>query len=94
MTGFKLFACLLGLTSMAASAAVYRWVDEDGHVHYTDKAVVNSEVINVRTGTPKDASGNPVPAADPTLTQDQLTRKKADCEQKKQQYESYRTAIK
>lgn len=28
---------LLGLAAMSADAAVYRWVDEQGQVHYSDK---------------------------------------------------------
>jgi hypothetical protein len=77
--------------SIAAPAAIYRWVDSDGHVHYTDRAVPNSELVDVHTGEVKTGDE---PAADANLPADQLALKKSQCEQKKKQYASYKTAIK
>ena len=94
MLPFKvLLGSALVLTSAAVSAGVYRWVDTEGHVHYTDRAVPNSELVNVRTGH-VDEKAAAAAAAGAPLTGDQLTMKKADCEQKKRQYESYKTAVK
>lgn len=73
---------------ISASAAVYRWVDGEGHVHYTDKAVENSTVVNVKTGQPKEGD------AGANLPADQVALKKAECEQKKKQYDSYKGASK
>ena len=42
----RLYAALAAASfSISTSAAVYRWVDADGHVHYTDKAVENAEPV-------------------------------------------------
>ncbi len=93
---------LLALASVSSYAAVYRWVDTEGHVHYTDKAEPNSEPINIRTGQPRDTT--PLPSSSTTssatssssgtsapTTQEQ---KVALCAQKKQQLASYKTATK
>ena len=92
---FAVFAAL-ALVSSAASASVYRWVDADGHVHYTDKPVQNAEPVNIHTGQPKGAIPLPdtTPAHDPRLTPDQRTQKQADCEQKKKQLATYKDAAK
>ncbi len=78
---------------LSAAAGVYRWVDGEGHVHYTDKAVENSEPVNIRTGQPVEKE-TPPPGVDPNLSTDQLAQKKSDCEQKKKQYASYASAKK
>jgi hypothetical protein len=92
---FKLMAAVVLAVPMTATAAIYRWVDTEGHVHYTDKAEANAEPINVHTGQPREVE--PIPAAtssDPSIAGDQAAQKKGDCDQKKKQYESYRTAAK
>ncbi|HZP11116.1 MAG TPA: DUF4124 domain-containing protein, partial [Nevskiaceae bacterium] len=88
-----LVATLIAAIALPASAAVYRWVDAEGHVHYTDKAVENSEPVNIRTGQPNEKDATPT-GADPNLTTDQLAQKKSECEQKRKQYESYASAKK
>jgi predicted P-loop ATPase len=97
MIRLKLLAvgAMVVLSSMA-SAAVYRWVDADGKVHYTDKPVANAEPVNIQTGQPKDAVPLPssVPAQDTNLTPEQRTQKAADCEQKKKQLATYKDAAK
>ena len=93
--------------AISASAAVYRWVDAEGHVHYTDKPVENSEPVNVQTGQPKGATESPSSSSSGSVTgssgitgsssplpADQLAQKKSECEQKKKQYASYKTAAK
>jgi hypothetical protein len=79
--------------SITTSAAVYRWVDGEGHVHYTDRAVPNSEPVDIHTGQPRQSVESPT-GGDPSLTTDQLALKKSECEQKKKQYASYRSATK
>lgn len=37
MTSIKLIALLIFLTGSVAQASLYRWVDEDGKVHFSDK---------------------------------------------------------
>lgn len=94
MNRLSVFAALAAASfCLPAAAAVYRWVDAEGHVHYTDKAVENSEPVNIRTGQPNEKD-TPPPGANPNLTTDQLTQKKSECEQKKKQYASYASAKK
>jgi hypothetical protein len=95
MNRLPLIAALAAASfSVAASAAIYRWVDGDGHVHFTDRAVPNSEIVDVRTGQAHEASSSEATTPDPNLPADQAALKKAECEQKKRQYKSYRTATK
>ena len=95
MIRFKvLIAASLCLLSAAASAGVYRWVDADGRVHYTDKPVQNSEPVDTHSGQPKGAQPLPGPTPDSSLTPEQLAQRKADCDQKKQQMTNYKTAAK
>src|SRR4051794_29714676 len=82
--------------SISSTAAVYRWVDSEGHVHYTDKALENAEPVNVHTGQPKGTQALPAGEVPPSgnLTGEQLAQKKSECEQKKKQHDSYKTATK
>ncbi|MEI6859254.1 MAG: DUF4124 domain-containing protein [Shewanella sp.] len=60
---FYLMALLL-LFTLFAQATVYKWVDQDGKVHYSDKPIENSEVVEfnsntqnqIKFHTPKDYS--------------------------------------
>jgi len=85
---FRSLALILLAIPVAASAGVYRWVDADGHVHYTDKAEANADPIDVRTGKPKDVQ------PEGASSEEQQSLKKADCEQKKKQLDSYKSAVK
>jgi hypothetical protein len=87
-------AAILALAALPALAGVYRWVDKDGHVHYTDKAEPHAEQINVHTGQIRGSDTLDPNAPSTNLTGDALVAKQAECEQKKKQYESYRTAVK
>lgn len=67
---FKHCIALAGLLLCAAtaSAQVYKWVDEDGVVHYSDQPVPGAEVVfieqnTVRTRSPR-ATVRPLPGAD------------------------------
>jgi hypothetical protein len=71
-------ALLLATAGMAASAdQVYRWVDKDGHVHYSQtppaSTDVNAQAVNI---TP--------PAPDPTTLQNEQNLAKQLQEQNKQ----------
>jgi hypothetical protein len=39
------------LVSISSTAAVYRWVDENGKVHYSDEAKPNAELVEVKENT-------------------------------------------
>jgi len=45
-----LFFGLLSI-SLCSSAAVYRWVDENGKVHYADEPQQNAELVEVKQNT-------------------------------------------
>jgi hypothetical protein len=101
MTQLHRFSALIFcLVSASAIAGVYRWVDESGKVHYTDKPVINSTPVNINTGQPKGAK--PLPeGVDPAtlvapdlsgLTPEQQAQRLADCEQKKKQMHGYKGA--
>ena len=101
-----ILAALVATTfSVSTSAAVYRWVDAEGHVHYTDKPVQNSEPVNTQTGQPKGAEPAPqswgsvtrssgITGASGAVSPDQLAQKKSECDEKKKQYDSYKNAAK
>lgn len=83
--------CLLFIASMV-NAGVYKWIDENGNVHYGDKPTRNSESLDISVEAPATAPA----MADETreerrqrisdsLTNDRLERdkKKAEASQKK-----------
>jgi len=41
------FLIILMLLSFSASAAIYKWVDDKGKVHYSDKEVTGAEEVNL-----------------------------------------------
>jgi len=59
-----LLVSALLLCAAAASAQVYKWVDEDGVVHYSDQPVPGAEIVTLpkRSSTPTVAP-RPRPAA-------------------------------
>ena len=79
-------AILLTTAGMAASAdQVYRWVDKDGHVHYSQTPPagthVNAQTVNI---TP--------PAPDPTTLRNEQTLAKELQDQNKQSQDSQQKA--
>ena len=81
------------LTSMVCTAEVYRWVDENGKTHFSDKPIgQNSESITIKQ-QPKLGNGTPTtktPASSPDFQQKLLDaysdrRKLKEQEQKKQE---------
>jgi hypothetical protein len=51
---------LLGSSASFAQTAVYRWVDAQGEVHYSDRPVEGAKLVTTTKPTPP---GAPVPAA-------------------------------
>jgi hypothetical protein len=57
--------CVLALSSWAAAATLYKWVDADGVVHYSDTPHAGAQVIQVSGA--QTYHGTPVPAAPVTV---------------------------
>lgn len=51
MKYFHMIGLCLLLVVIKAQAEVYKWIDKDGNVHYTDRSVKNSEEMNISTET-------------------------------------------
>lgn len=49
------------LVSISSTAAVYRWVDENGKVHYSDEAKPNAELVEVKENTQNTIALNDTP---------------------------------
>lgn len=60
-----LVAVLAGAVNVAAQQRVYRWVDEDGVVHYSDQAVPGAEEIIIQTAPSRSQSARPPRNAPP-----------------------------
>lgn len=65
-----------------ARAATYKWVDEKGVTHYTDK--IPAEAVN-KGSTVLDKQARPVKKIEPALTPEQIRAREADEEQKRLQ---------
>ncbi len=74
-------AVVLALASGVACATTYKWVDDQGVVHYTDK--IPPEALN-KGNTVLDKNGVPIRRTEPSLTAEQR-RAKADEEARQQQ---------
>lgn len=70
------------LAAFPAAAATYKWVDENGVVHYTDR--VPPEALN-RGNVELNKQGVPVRKTEPALTPEQRRAKAAEDEKRKQQ---------
>ena len=74
LAGAALAACVLLATSGTARAATYKWVDEKGVIHYTDK--MPPEEIN-KANVELNKQGVPVRKTEPAPTPEQLRAKAA-----------------
>lgn len=63
-----------------AGAATYKWVDEKGVVHYTDK--IPSEAVN-KGSTMLDKQARPVKKIEPTATAEQIRMREAEEENRR-----------
>jgi len=59
-----ILALLAGAATTAAQEKVYRWVDEDGVVHYSDQAVPGAEEVIIQSA-PSQGRRAPPPDAPP-----------------------------
>ena len=75
-------AAVLMLVAMAPGvlAATYKWVDDKGVVHYTDK--IPTEAVN-KGSTMLDKQARPLKKIDPALTAEQIRASEADVEHKR-----------
>jgi chromosome segregation ATPase len=74
-------AVLVAATVAAPSrATTYKWVDEKGVVHYTDK--IPADAVN-KGSTVLDKQARPVKKIDPALTPEQVRAREADEEQRR-----------
>jgi len=71
-------AAAVAVALPAAAQKLYKWTDENGKVHYTDKAPDPS-----RGGTQLDKQGRPVRSIEPAPTPEQFRAKEAEEERKK-----------
>lgn len=76
---------IVTFAAAASAAEVYRWVDENGKVHYGDRPRPGAERMEV---APPGGSGDP---ADPEAAKTAAARA-AECESKKKQLAGYRQA--
>lgn len=53
-----LIAVLMGLSTAAHAATVYRWVDENGTIHYSDTPHTDAETIKLKEPNTYDAPAN------------------------------------
>ena len=70
-------ASAFAVAAPAAAQKLYKWTDENGKVHYTDKAPDAS-----RGGTQLDKQGRAVGRIEPALTPEQARAKEAEDERK------------
>jgi len=74
-------AALFVLTSPHARATTYKWVDDQGVVHYTDK--MPPEAVN-KGSVELNKQGIPIKKNDPALTPEQRKAREADEERQRQ----------
>lgn len=78
---FRGLACVLALAVAApAAAATYKWIDEHGVIHYTDK--IPPEAVN-RGAVEITKEGVPVRKVDPALTPEQRRARQQEDERKR-----------
>ncbi len=63
MTRTRLLFATLLLLSQAVSGGIYRWVDENGRVHFSDRPVAEeAEQVEIRNSTPPSSGREARPA--------------------------------
>jgi len=82
LAGLLLFLALAYAASRDARGATYKWVDEKGLVHYSDK--MPSDAVN-GAHVELDKQGRQVKKIDPALTADEVRARAADVERRKQE---------
>lgn len=77
--GALAFAALVALAPAAGAQKLYKWTDEKGVVHYTDKAPDPA-----RGGVQLDKQGRPVGKIEPAPTPEQVRAKQAEEERRRE----------
>ena len=82
LAGLLLFLALAYAASRDAHGATYKWVDEKGIIHYSDK--MPPDAVN-RAHVELDRQGRQFKKVDPALTADEVRAKAAEVERQKQE---------
>ena len=82
LAGLLLLLALAYAASRDAHGATYKWVDEKGIIHYSDK--MPPDAVN-RAHVELDRQGRQFKKVDPALTADEVRAKAADVERQKQE---------
>lgn len=90
-------AALVAAVSMPATdaaAAIYRWVDQDGTVHYSDQPRAGAEKVGVEQRRSRSTSGNRDSAdgAGQSRTERAATIRAEECGKAKERLASFREA--
>ena len=72
MHNLRIALLLLGASPLAAAAEVWRWVDQDGVVHLSDKPVPGAQRIQVKP--PVSTAREPPPVAVPSASRSTASR--------------------
>ena len=76
MTRLITMLLLITISSVALSTTLYRWVDDEGQVHFSDQPQTGAEEIKVRSPSTFEAPKTPV--GSPQATQEQSETFKYD----------------
>lgn len=66
MYNLRFALLLLGASSLAAATEVWRWVDQDGVVHFSDKQVPGATRVQLQPITPAKSGSTAVPSYAPS----------------------------
>ncbi|MCW8956532.1 MAG: DUF4124 domain-containing protein, partial [Gammaproteobacteria bacterium] len=99
LKNFFIFLTFLGLLPLASQAAIYKWVDEDGSVHYSQQKPQNTqtEKIKVTTRVPENSSTYNKPSLnkkeDPKQATDKATKDANSSDKKPEKSAKERAAL-
>ncbi len=87
-----ILGAVLALSAMAAHAAVYKWVDQNGKTHYSDKPVQNAEKLK-GSGAKKEEPGQQPDSDKPKLDEAATAQVRAQkCEQAQSRLAEYQNS--
>jgi hypothetical protein len=85
---------ICGMLDVSAANRVYRWIDKEGHVHYTDQPPADIPSTAIAPGLPTIGTSE-TPAAPATATKTASTEAKPeDCGKAKEKLAAYNAASK
>lgn len=90
-----LMVAVLAACSMAVAADIYKWVDADGKVHYSNTPPPKANVTKVKIEDPAPSTGGatPTPSADYWRQKDDEFRKRQEEKYKSEQESSDKVAV-